>query len=72
MRCDTLRAYALVGMIATFGVTEEGAANPLDLFGNVIAAAQAQGAREAWSKLPEIDRFCLTRGLDGRVSVSPT
>jgi len=37
--------------------------SPIDIFGTLIGAAQAQAAREAWARLPNADRSCLDRAL---------
>lgn len=39
---------------------------PLDIFGGLLGAAQAQAAREAWVRLPNADRSCLDRALARR------
>lgn len=39
---------------------------PLDIFGGLMGAAQAQAAREAWARLPGADRGCLQRALATR------
>ncbi|WP_289015460.1 peptidoglycan-binding domain-containing protein [uncultured Methylobacterium sp.] len=39
---------------------------PLDIFGGLLGAAQAQAAREAWARLSNTDRFCLDRALARR------
>ncbi len=40
--------------------------SPLDIFGGLMGAAQAQAAREAWARLPGADRSCLQRALATR------
>lgn len=42
--------------------------SPLDIFGGLMGAAQAQAAREAWARLPGPDRSCLQRALATRNS----
>ncbi len=42
--------------------------SPLDIFGGLMGAAQAQAAREAWARLPGADRSCLQRALATRNS----
>ncbi|WP_187276037.1 peptidoglycan-binding protein [Methylobacterium sp. WL116] len=42
--------------------------SPLDIFGGLMGAAQAQAAREAWARLPGADRSCLQRALAPRNS----
>ncbi|WP_156467599.1 peptidoglycan-binding protein [Methylobacterium sp. Leaf102] len=39
---------------------------PLDIFGGLLGAAQAQAARDAWARLPNGDRSCLDRAMARR------
>lgn len=61
-----LRGLLLFAALAA-NVDSAGAqVTPLDIFGGLLGAAQAQAARDAWSKLPGADRACLDRALARR------
>ena len=54
-------ALILVGLLSTESAQAQGSA--IDLLGGLIGAAQAQVAREAWTRVSAPDRFCLQRAL---------
>ncbi|CAA2156781.1 hypothetical protein MBRA_02215 [Methylobacterium brachiatum] len=61
-----LRGFLLLAALAA-SVSPAGAQiTPLDIFGGLLGAAQAQAARDAWARLPNADRSCLDRALARR------
>lgn len=56
--CGSLLVAALAS-----AVPAQAQVSPVDIFGTLIGAAQAQAAREAWARLPNPDRACLDRAL---------
>jgi len=57
--------WPLVVLAATLGPASA-QVTPLDIFGGLLGAAQAQAAREAWARLPNGDRSCLDRAMARR------
>ncbi|MCJ2095121.1 hypothetical protein MKK67_21830 [Methylobacterium sp. J-072] len=53
----------LLAAAASFPGQARAQISPIDIFGTLIGAAQAQAAREAWARLPSADRSCLDRAL---------
>ncbi|MGA0598440.1 peptidoglycan-binding protein [Enterovirga sp. CN4-39] len=56
-------AVAAVACGLSTAALGQGAGDLLGAFGGLIAAAQAQAAQEAWSRQPELRRYCLERAL---------
>lgn len=57
--------WAVAVMITTLG-SASAQVTPLDIFGGLLGAAQAQAARDAWARLPGGDRSCLDRAMARR------
>lgn len=57
--------WPVIVLVASVG-SASAQVTPLDIFGGLLGAAQAQTAREAWARLPSTDRTCLDRALARR------
>ena len=63
----SLTRKLLLGAAVLVGLRPAAAqVTPLDIFGGLLGAAQAQAARDAWTRLPGTDRSCLDRALARR------
>ncbi|KQO99312.1 hypothetical protein ASF33_06655 [Methylobacterium sp. Leaf92] len=60
------RGVLLIAAFMTSIVPAAAQVTPLDIFGGLLGAAQAQAAREAWARLSNTDRFCVDRALARR------
>lgn len=61
-----MRGLLLFTAFAALAGPASAQVTPLDIFGGLLGAAQAQAAREAWTRLPNADRTCLDRALARR------
>lgn len=60
------RGFLLVAAVTASIGPASAQVTPLDIFGGLLGAAQAQAARDAWARLSSRDRFCLDRALARR------
>jgi hypothetical protein len=61
-----MRGLLLFTAFAALAGPASAQVTPLDIFGGLLGAAQAQAARDAWTRLPNADRSCLDRALARR------
>lgn len=61
-----IRRALLVAASAIFVGPAHAQVTPLDIFGGLLGAAQAQAARDAWTRIPNTDRMCLDRAFAKR------
>lgn len=61
-----IRRALLLATSAAFAGPAHAQVTPLDIFGGLLGAAQAQAARDAWARIPNADRSCLDRALAKR------
>src|SRR4051812_3199198 len=71
MRSTSFWRFSLAAA-TIFGLTENCAADPLGFLGSAILETQAQASREAWARVPELDRFCVARALDAQGTNLPS
>lgn len=57
--------WSVIVLTTTLGPASAQVA-PLDIFGGLLGAAQAQAARDTWARLPNGDRSCLDRAMARR------